>query len=53
MDQKHHDVAPPPYQQDNPSDAEIDWEKPPISELKGSGQHATTSVVAQGKSWSF
>ena len=28
--------------------AEIDWERPPVYELHGSGENATTSVIAQG-----
>lgn len=53
MEPKQDDFEPPPYEQDNRSDvAEIDWERPPIFELEGSGAYATTSVVAQGKSLS-
>jgi hypothetical protein len=34
--------------QDQPEIPDVDWEKPPVYVLKGSGPNASTSVVAQG-----
>lgn len=53
MGKKTDHVEPPRYDQDGWEDQseipEVDWEKPPVYELKGSGQNVSTSVVAQGK----
>jgi hypothetical protein len=52
MGKKTDHAEPPPYAQgdgeEQTESSEVDWERPPVYELRGSGENMSTSVVAQG-----